>query len=61
MSAEESTDMKLKIRMRDRRTGGDRRKCAVFVELNRRACDRRQGGDRRSIENTRGGYQASAT
>lgn len=36
-----------KLRMRDRRSGADRRRCIMFVEVDRRMADRRCGPDRR--------------
>ncbi len=40
---------KEKTRIKDRRRGGDRRKCVIYVEYDRRLKQRRSGKERRRI------------
>jgi hypothetical protein len=55
MSENNEAKKKLSKRSIDRRSGGDRRKCMMFVEVERRSGkEQRSGKDRRSIDAQRG-------
>ncbi len=55
MSDDQEGKKELQKRNIERRTGGDRRKCMMFVEVDRRKNkERRSGKERRTIDTQRG-------